>query len=100
MELHEFGAALSRDRADLYFSRRIDERDLQRGGAVLPDRTGVFPASDFGSDEGGRVGRPARAITAGDGACVEIRGGFVTKSDGCRDFQPGGGPGFCPLIRL
>ena len=38
LEFHGFRAAVGRDRAGVHASRRADERDLQRGAAVLPDR--------------------------------------------------------------
>ena len=44
LELHRFGAALGRDRSGLHVSGRPDQRDLQRGPAIFPDRAGLRAA--------------------------------------------------------
>ena len=63
LELHGLGAAVGGDRACLYVPGRADERDLQRGAAVLPDRAGLRAAGRSWrcTKAGGWEGMPAAA---------------------------------------
>ena len=56
------------DRAGLHLPGRPDQRDLQRGAAILPDRDGLLAAGDHGGDEGRRMGRDGRAAVRHDAA--------------------------------
>ena len=50
----------------------LDQRDLQRGPAILPDRAGLRAAGDSGGDEGRRLERDGSAAAAGDDARLEV----------------------------
>ena len=50
------GAALGRHRAGLHLPRRADQRHLQRGAAVLPDRARLRAAGHPGGQQGRRLG--------------------------------------------
>ena len=68
LEFHDLGAVLRRDRAGVHIPRRTDQRDLQRGSAVLPDRARLLAAGDYGGDEGRRLERNGVAHSGGDDA--------------------------------
>ena len=60
LEFHQFRAAVRRHRAGLYLSGRPDQRHLQRGAAVLPDRSRFRAAGDYGHCAKRAVGRACR----------------------------------------
>src|SRR5438128_12140456 len=88
------------DRTRLYLPRGIDQRHLQRGSAILPDR-GWLPTSCLsGTEECGWLERAAARVARFTHAFLERIGQSQHKSAWCGRVQPGDGLGIRAFLWL